>query len=182
VVLDRKATMGSVVNTGDELFTLSDTSSLWMIGAANEVDLSAIRAGQSVRIQVRAYPKREFAGRILRLGEHLDPETRTLQIRIAVPNPQGFLKPEMYATASVRQSGGRSALIVPEQAIQEMDGLPTVFVRESENEFHPRTVETGQHADGGIEIVQGLKRGEAVVVKGSFALKSQLLKNMIQDQ
>jgi cobalt-zinc-cadmium efflux system membrane fusion protein len=71
---------------------------------------------------------------------------------------------------------------VPEGAIQEIDGIPIVFVRETENEFRARPIETGQHTDGGIEIIQGLKRGEAVVVKGSFALKSQVLKTMIQDQ
>jgi cobalt-zinc-cadmium efflux system membrane fusion protein len=182
VVLERKVTIGSVVNIGDEMFTLSDTRRLWMIGAANEGDLSAITTGQLVRIQVRAYPNRGFGGRILKLGEHLDPATRTLQIRIEVPNPQGLLKPEMYATASVQQSGRRSALIVPEEAIQEIDGVPIVFVRETEKEFRARTVEPGQHTDGGIEIIQGLRRGEAVVVKGSFALKSQMLKAMIQDQ
>jgi cobalt-zinc-cadmium efflux system membrane fusion protein len=182
VVWDRKATIGSVVNIGDEMFTLSDTGSLWMIGAANEGDLSAITTGLPVRIQVRAYPKREFAGRILKLGEHLDPATRTLQIRIAVPNPQGLLKPEMYATASVQQSARRSALVVPEEAIQEIDGVRIVFVQETENHFRARPVEPGQHTEGGIEIIEGLKRGEAVVVKGGFALKSQLLKTMIQDQ
>jgi membrane fusion protein, heavy metal efflux system len=182
VVLERKVSIGSVVNIGDEMFTLSDTRRLWMIGAANEGDLSAITTGQPVRIQVRAYPNREFAGRVLKLGEHLDSATRTLQIRIEVPNPQGLLKPEMYATASVPQSGRRRALVVPEGAIQEIDDIPIVFVRETENEFRARPIETGQRTDGGIEIIQGLKRGEAVVVKGSFALKSQVLKTMIQDQ
>src|SRR5438105_4861090 len=88
VVLERKATVGSVVNAGDELLSLSDTRSLWMIAAANEMDLGKLRPGQAVRIEVRAYPDREFSGRILKLGEQLDPSTRTLQIRILVPNPQ----------------------------------------------------------------------------------------------
>ena len=182
LVLERKATVGSVVNSGDELFVITDISIVWMIAAANEEDLSKLHPGQAVRIQVRAYPDREFTGRILKLGEELDPATRTLQIRIAVPNPHGFLKPEMYATASVHQFGKRPALVIPEEAIQEIDGVPVVFVQDSENEFRARTVEPGQHTDGGIEIVEGLKRGEAVVVKGGFALKSQMLKTMIQDQ
>ena len=181
LVLDRKATLGSVVNSGDELFVITDISSLWMIVAANEVDLSKMHAGQPVRIQVRAYPDREFTGHILKLGEQLDAATRTLQIRVAVPNPQGLLKPEMYATANVQQIGRHAALVVPEEAIQEINGVPTVFVRVSGVEFHPRSVDPGQHTDGGVEIIQGLRRGEAVVVKGSFALKSQLLK-VIQDQ
>jgi membrane fusion protein, heavy metal efflux system len=182
LVLERKATVGSVVNSGDELFVITDISSVWMIAGANEEDLSKMHPGQPVRIQVRAYPDREFAGRILKLGEQLDPATRTLQIRIAVGNPHGLLKPEMYATASVQQFGRRSALVVPDEAIQEIDGVPVVFVQDSENAFRARTVEPGRHADGGIEIVEGLKPGEAVVVKGGFALKSQLLKTMIQDQ
>jgi cobalt-zinc-cadmium efflux system membrane fusion protein len=182
LVLERKATVGSVVNSGDDLFVITDISSVWMIAAANEEDLSKLHPGQPVRIQVRAYPDREFAGRILKLGEELDPATRTLQIRIAVPNPHGLLKPEMYATASVHQFGKRPALVIPEEAIQEIDGVPTVFVQDSENEFRARAVEPGTHTDGGIEIVEGLKRGDAVVVKGGFALKSQMLKTMIQDQ
>ena len=182
LVLERKATVGSVVNSGNELFVITDISSVWMIAAANEEDLSKLHPGQPVRVQVRAYPGREFAGRILKLGEELDPATRTLQIRIAVPNPHGLLKPEMYATAGVEQAGKRQALVVPEQAIQEIDGVPVVFVQDSENEFRARTVEAGQHAGGGVEIVEGLKSGEAVVVKGGFTLKSQMLKTMIQDQ
>ena len=181
LVLERKATVGSVVNSADELFVITDISSLWMIAAANEEDMSKLHPGQLVRVQVRAYSGREFAGRILKLGEELDPATRTLQIRIAVPNPRGLLKPEMYATASVQQAGKRQSLVVPEQAIQEIDGVSVVFVQDSENEFRARTVEPGQHADGGVEIVEGLKRGEAVVVKGGFALKSEMLKTMIQD-
>jgi len=182
LVLERKATVGSVVNSGDELFVITDVSSVWMIAAANEEDLSKMHPGQTVRVQVRAYPGHEFAGRILKLGEQLDPATRTLQVRIAVPNPHGLLKPEMYATASVHQFGKRPALVIPEEAIQEIDGVPVVFVQDSENEFRARTVEPGQHTDGGVEIVKGLKRGEAVVVKGGFALKSQMLKTTIQDQ
>jgi cobalt-zinc-cadmium efflux system membrane fusion protein len=182
LVLERKATVGSVVNAGDELFVLTDTSGLWMIAAANEEDLSKLRPGQAVRVQVRAYPGREFAGRILKLGEKLDAATRTLQVRILVPNPQGLLKPEMYAAASLHVSGRRSVVFLPEDAIQDIDGVPAVFVRRAQNEFEVRTLKTGEHLDGAVEILQGLNPGEAVAVKGSFLLKSQLLRNMIQDQ
>jgi multidrug efflux pump subunit AcrA (membrane-fusion protein) len=181
LIWERKATVGSVVNVGDELFAVSDTSSLWMIAAANEVDLSKLHPDQQVQIQVRAYPGREFAGRILKLGEQLNPETHTLQVRILVPNSRGLLKPEMYASAVVRESGLRSALFVPEEAIQDVNGGSVVFVRRTENEFEARTVRTGQRADVGTEILEGLNAGEAVVVKGSFLLKSHLLKSTIQE-
>jgi cobalt-zinc-cadmium efflux system membrane fusion protein len=181
LVLDRKVTLGSVVNTGDELFAITDPSSLWMIAAANETDLSRLHEGQHVQIETRAWPGRIFAGRILKLGEQLDPETRTLQVRILVPNPIGLLKPEMYATASLRESGRHGALLVPEEAVQDINGVDVVFVRRAGNEFEARTVKAGGHVDGATEILQGLAANEAVVVKGSFLLKSQMLKNTIQD-
>jgi cobalt-zinc-cadmium efflux system membrane fusion protein len=181
LVFERKATVASVVNSGDELFTISDTSSLWMIAAANESDLSRLRAGQQVRVHVRAFPDQEFSGRILKLGEKLDPDTRTLQIRILVPNPQGRLKPEMYATASLQQSRQHRAVLVPETAVQEVNGVPVVFIRRAQNEFETRTVRTGQQVNGEAEILEGLRAGEAVVVTGSFLIKSQLLKSTIND-
>jgi len=181
IVVERKATVGSVVNVGEELLAISDQSALWMIGAANETDLAELHPGQLVRLQVRAYPGREFTARVLKLGEELDPATRTLQIRIAVPNPQGLLKPEMYATANVRQIGRSSALYLPDEAIQDIDGVPVVFVRRGQNNFEARTIKSGQHVEGETEILEGLRPGEAVVVMGSFLLKSQMLKSAIQD-
>ena len=181
LILERKVTVGSVVNSGDELFVITDASSVWMIAAANENDLSKLHPGQQVRIQVRAYPDREFAGRILKLGESLDPETRTLQIRIIVPNQQGLLKPEMYATANLRQSAGSRAVFLPDEAIQDVEGLPAVFVRRAQNTFEVRAVRIGPRTGGETEIVEGLQPGDEVVVKGGFLLKSELLKKMIQD-
>src|SRR5258708_7687685 len=181
MVLERKVTVGSVVNAGDELCSLSDTRSLWMIAAANEADLAKLGPGQAVRIEVRAYPDREFNGRILKLGEQLDPTTRTLQIRILLPNPQGLLKPEMYATASLPEGEKRSILLLPETAIQDINGVPAVFVRRSATEFEPRAVKTGRHANGEAEITEGLNAGDAVVVKGSFLLKSQLMRRAIEE-
>ena len=181
VVFERKATVGTVVTEGDVLFSITDTSSLWMIAAANEADLSKFHAGQKVLVQVKSYPQCEFPGRVLKLGEQLEPETRTLQIRIAVPNPRGLLKPEMYATASLQQAGSRRALFVPEEAIQDINGLPAVFLRRSANEFEPRPVKAGRHVNGEAEILEGLKPGDSVVVKGSFLIKSQMLKSTMQE-
>jgi membrane fusion protein, heavy metal efflux system len=181
LVFDRKVTVGSVVNTGDELFTITDATSLWMIAGADESDLSMLHEGQQVQIEARAYPGRNFPGRILKLGERLDPETRTLQVRILIPNPGGLLKPEMYATANLRESGRHAALFVPEEAVQEINGVDVVFVRRARNEFEARTVKAGGHVDGETEILQGLAANEAVVVRGGFLLKSQMLKNTIQD-
>jgi len=182
VVFERKPTVGTVVNAGDVLFSLTDTSSVWMIAAANEADLSMLHSGQTAQIRVRAYPDETFRGRILKLGEELDPTTRTLEVRILVPNSHGLLKPQMYASATVEQPGRGQAIFVPEAAIQEIDGVPAVFVRRTDKRFEPRYVKTGQHVNGETEVIEGLHAGDAVAVKGSFMLKSQLLKSTIQEQ
>lgn len=181
LVFERKVTVGSVVNAGDVLFSLTNTSSLWMIAAANESDLSTLHPGQTVQIKVRAYPDEAFRGRILKLGEELDPTTRTLEVRILVPNPHGFLKPRMYASATIEQPGRRPAIFLPEAAIQDIDGLPAVFVRRADKRFEPRTIKTGRHVNGETEVLEGLHAGDAVVVKGGFMLKSQLLKSTIRE-
>jgi multidrug efflux pump subunit AcrA (membrane-fusion protein) len=182
IVFERKATIGTVVNPGDVLFSLTDTSSLWMIAAANETDLSLLRAGQSAAISVRAYPGRTFRARILKLGEELDPATRTLEVRILVPNVDGLLKPEMYASAAIQQPKRRRAVFLPDAAIQDIDGVPAVFVRRNDEQFEPRSIKTGQRANGETEVLEGLGAGESVVVKGGFLLKSQLLKSRIQEE
>ena len=148
LIFDRKVSLGSVVNSGDELFAITDPTSLWMIAAANETDLPLLHEGQQVQIESRAWPGRNFPGRVLKLGEQMDPETRTLQVRIIVPNPGGLLKPEMYATASLRESRRHAAIFVPEEAVQEINGVDVVFVRRAWNEFEARTVKAGGHVDG----------------------------------
>ena len=122
LILERKATVGSVVNSGDELFVITDTSKLWMIGAANEEDLSKLREGQQVRIEVRAYTGRIFSGHILKLGEQLDPSYAHAADSNSGAKSQGLLKPEMYATAVLQQAWRHPALFVPEEAIQEIGG------------------------------------------------------------
>ena len=182
LVLERRATVGTVVSAGDVLFSLTDTSSLWMIAAANETDLSLLRAGQRAEIRVRAYAGKLFSGRILKLGEQLDPTTRTLEVRILVPNPEGLLKPEMFASAAILQPQRRAAIFLPDSAIQDIDGMPAVFVQRTETQFETRSIKPGQHANGETEISEGVRPGEIIVLKGAFLLKSELLKSRIQEE
>jgi cobalt-zinc-cadmium efflux system membrane fusion protein len=87
----------------------------------------------------------------------------------------------MYATAGIAETAKHAVLVLPEEAIQDIGGVSAVFVRRSPTEFEPRTIKAGQHANGEAEIIEGLKAGEAVVVKGSFLLKSQLLRRAIEE-
>jgi membrane fusion protein, heavy metal efflux system len=129
---------------------------------------------------VRAWADRDFKGRILRLGESLDPTTRTLQVRVLVPNPEGLLKPEMFAAVRITRSDSRPALTIPKEAVQDLNGKASVFVQTSASTFRPKPVLVGSAIGDRIEITEGLKREDRVVVAGAFGLKSEMLKSSVE--
>jgi len=182
VVIERKATVGAVVSTGESLLSITDPSSLWVIAKVNEVELSALHPGQSVRVQVRAYPNRTFRGRVEKLGESLDPATRTLQVRVSVPNQEGLLKPEMFAEVAIQREATTGAITVPRDAVQDLNGNPTVFIETSRLHYQPRTVVTGQSVGDRVQVVSGLSPGDRVAVQGGFGLKSEMLKGTKEKQ
>ena len=175
-VIERLANVGSVVSVATPVVTISDLTSVWLIAAVNEADLSQIRRGQAARITVRAYPDRTFTGRVFELGERMDAQTRTLQVRVLVANAGGLLKPDMYASVEFAAAGPSQSIYVPESAVQELNGKFVVFVQSANKAFTPREVRTGVRAGGRIEILSGLESGDPVVVKGALLLKSELLK------
>lgn len=176
-VMERLATVGTVVSVAAPVVIISDLSSLWLIAAVNEADLSLIRPRQAVRISVRAYPDRTFPGTVFQLGERLDPQTRTLQVRVLVSNPNGLLKPDMFATVDFTPAAQSASIHVPESAVQDLDGKTIVFIQAPDKTFHPREVRTGNRVAGQMEILSGLEPGIPVVVNGALLLKSQLLKS-----
>ena len=182
LVVDRKVSAGTAVQQGQEVFRITDPSALWMIANVAEADLAQLRVGQAARVLVRAYPDRVFPGRILRLGEALDPTTRTLQVRVLVPNAGGLLKPEMYATAEIERQSTREALYVPEDAVQELNGSRVVFVRTAPDRFEARPIEVARTLGRRVEVANGLKAGEPIAVKGTFILKSHLLRSSMEEE
>ncbi|MEZ5351763.1 MAG: efflux RND transporter periplasmic adaptor subunit [Bryobacteraceae bacterium] len=182
VVVERNVSAGSVVPAAGSMFTVTDPSMLWMLASVGEEHYSLVRLGMAVAVRVQAHPGREFRGRVTKLGEQLDPETRTVQARIELANPTGLLKPEMYATAELRTAGRRDTLTVPESALQELKGQAVVFVDRGEGRFEAVAVETGGQSQGNVEIRGGLDAGDRVVVQGAFLVKSQLLKGSLEEE
>jgi RND family efflux transporter MFP subunit len=181
-VLVRNVTQGSVVSPANDLFIISNLDSLWAIAEVSEEHLRQLRPGMPARIYVQAWEKEPFSGRIAKLGESLDPQTRTIKVRVAVPNKGRRLKPEMYATAEIDVGASRKAIFVVSEAAQEIRGQTVVFVRTGDKRFEARPVETGRAIDGALEIVRGLRAGEMVAVRGAFVLKSEYLKSTLADE
>ena len=174
IVLQVTTAPAETITPDRELFTVADLSRVWLQADVYQKDIAKIRVGQNAIVTVDTYPGETFTGRITNVSAALDPTTRTAKVRCEVPNGDGRLKVQMFATLELPVSATHDALTVPAAAIQDIDGVPTVFVRVDEERFQARPVRTGSSMGGQVEIVEGLKRSDAVVTEGAVMLKSKL--------
>ena len=180
-ILEKNVTLGKAIDTMDDTFVIGDLSQVWMLASIRQDQLGQLRMGQSVRVSVAGVAGHEFQGRITNLGQELDPTTRTMQVRIALNNSGNVLRPGMLATAEVPGSARKMTVFVASDAVQQVDGQDVVFVRVAPDRFAVRAVEVAQTSNGQTPIVQGLKGDEQIVVRGSFILKSQLLRAALDE-
>lgn len=183
-IIKRNLTRGEVVETTENLFVIADLSEVWVHANIPEKDIPFVHSvhasgGTQVEVRINAYPKETFKGRITYVGDVLDPVTRTMQLRIELPNPDGRLKPEMFATIRLFSEGGPDRLVVPETALQRDQGRTFVFVQRGEREYEWREVRIGESNGTLVSILDGLREGEPVVIHGAFVLKSELLKKPV---
>ena len=179
-VIEKKAVRGELAQPDTSLFTVADLSTLWIEADLFEKDLGKVRIGAHATVTLTAYPGEVFTGRLTYISSTMDKETRTVKARVEVPNPDGRLKPEMFATVAIDTGGSVKALRVPEDAVLLMQGQSTVFVAERGG-FEPRAVEVGERAQGYAVLKSGVAAGERVVARGAYALKARLLKSQIGD-
>jgi cobalt-zinc-cadmium efflux system membrane fusion protein len=180
-VIGRKLTRGEVVETTENLFVIADLSEVWVRANIAEKDIPFVHAvyasgGKQAEVRVNAYPGEIFNGTITYVGDVLDPLTRTMQLRLELPNTDGRLKPEMFATVRLYSESQPDRLAVPEAALQRDQGRIFVFVQRNTNEYEVREVQIGESNGTLISILAGLTDGEPVVTHGAFILKSELLK------
>jgi membrane fusion protein, heavy metal efflux system len=179
-IIEKHAVIGELAQPDKHLFTLADLSTVWIEANLYEKDLARVRPGAEAIVTVTAYPEERFKGRLAYVSATVERESRTVKARLEVPNRDGRLKPEMFATAVVQTEGRGRAIAVPSAAVVLIDNRKTVFVKGAKG-FEPRPVELGDPM-GDREIVKaGLDAGAEVVVAGAYELKSRLLKSKIGD-
>jgi cobalt-zinc-cadmium efflux system membrane fusion protein len=180
-ILEKNVTLGKAIDTMDDTFVIGDLSQVWMLASIRQDQLGLLRMGQSVPVSVAGVAGQQFRGRITNLGQELDPSTRTMQVRIALSNSGNVLRPGMLATAEVPGAARKMTVFVASDAVQQVGGQDVVFVRVAPDRFAVRPVEVAQTSNGQTPILQGLKGDEQVVVRGSFVLKSQLLRSALEE-
>lgn len=182
IIVERMATVGELIGKETVVYTISDPSDLWVQAEIKERDIGAVRTGQEVSFSVLAYHGDTFHGKIVLVGNRVETESRTLEVRVEVANPDGRLKPGMFADVEIATTALQDVLVISDQAIQSMDNEPVVFVATSGQRFEKRVIKVGLEQHGRVQVLDGLKEGERVVTEGSFILKSEMLKGELGEE
>jgi cobalt-zinc-cadmium efflux system membrane fusion protein len=171
-VIMRNLRLGEHVETGSAIFEISDTRDMWVILDVLEKDLPYIEKDKFVQIETDVYPDEYFNGRVLTLMQKIDPELRTLKVRVKVDNADGRLKPEMYVRGLIEKKLKRKQVAVPVKALVKLSGIDGIFVVE-QGEFLFKPVQVIETDSAGFAFVNGLQPGELVISAGAFYLKAE---------
>jgi len=177
-VIERNATIGEVIDPNKSLFTVADLSTVWVRADFPEQQAGRLKTGLTIEVRVSAYPDTMFHGAITYVGAVIDPTTRTVTARADVSNPEGRLRPEMFAEVTL-VTDEQSVLSVPRAAVQQVGSRTVAFVVRGPRRFESREVTLGQASSEYIQVVAGLAVGDEVVTRGSYALKSEYLREQI---
>ena len=172
-VLEKNVLAGQKVMAGEALYKVADLSTLWVEGEVFEQDLSTVNVGGSVQADFASLPGEHRWGRIAYIYPTLNPETRTVRVRVVLSNPGLRLKPGMYATIRITGRERANVLTVPRSAVLSTGERSIVFVREAKGQLAPREVALGTSTDDRIEVLRGLSPGETVVASATFLVDAE---------
>jgi len=171
-VVTRNAYERQRVTAETELYTVADFSNIWVLAEVYEYEIPQVRLGQAATVSFLYLPGRRYNGRVTYIYPQLDNTTRTLKVRVEVPNPNYELKPEMFANVELRSDYGR-AVSVPEEAVLDSGAEQLVFVAREGGYFEPRKVQIGAKVNGRVIVLSGLAAGEKIVTSGNFLIDSE---------
>ncbi len=178
-VLERKVTIGQVVQPADPAFMIADLSSVWIVANVPEEEAGQLKKGLQVTVEVPALGNRKIPGHLSYVAPIVDPATRTIQVRMEIANPDGMYKPDQLASMTF---SGRTEqkLTIPQTAIIRQENKDFVFVQVNPSTFKLREVTTGQEVDDRRVLLSGLAPDETVVTDGAFHLNNQRKQDAIK--
>ncbi len=176
IILSREIVKGSQVDAITSLATVGNLDSVWFMVKLFEKDLGKVAEGDFAKVKLNPYPKEEFEGRLLYIGNQIDVGSRTVSGRIVIKNKNHMAKIGLFGTAELYTSD-YNVLAVPIDSIATMEGKDFVFIEEKPGEYKAREVKLGRRNSSQVEILSGLASGEYIVDKGIFTLKSKFLKS-----
>jgi cobalt-zinc-cadmium efflux system membrane fusion protein len=175
-VVERNVLQGQEVraDAAQPLLTISSLDLVWVLADVYEQDLGLVKMGAAVSVRVPAYPGESFAGKVVHVGDVVDPTTRTVKVRCAVPNLGGRLKPEMFAKIELAETGGQHVIAIPARAVLADGERSKVIVASEDHVFRVRQIEVGPEVSGNVRVLSGLRPGERIVTDGALFLKHEI--------
>ena len=182
VVIDKPIVQGARFEAGETILRLADLSTVWIIAKVPAMQAADVAHGQPARFESAALPGRSFSGEVAFVQPIIDIQSRTVDVRIALPNPDSVLRPGLFGTVWLEQPSLQPVLNVPRSAVLDGGSNETVLVQSSPGRYQPREVTTGRRAGDRVEILRGLAEGEEVVVSANFLIDAESkLKSALQD-
>lgn len=172
VVIERKVTPGQVVQPADALFTVADLSHVWLVAEVPEQQAALVKKGEAAQAEIPALSGRRIEGRLIYVADTVNPNRRTVTVRMDVDNTERMLKPEMLASMLI-QGAPQRRLLIPAAAVVREDNKDYVFVQLDAQRFQLRPLTLGQESNGQIPVQTGLKSGESIVIDGAFHLNNE---------
>lgn len=173
IVTEKKALQGMRFMPGEALYQVADLSSVWVVADLPEQDIGLVRPGSAARVTIDAYPDKRFEGRIAYVYPTLNAATRTVPVRIELANPGLLLKPSMFGAVELSAGGRGAVLAVPDSAVIDSGVRRMVIVDRGEGRFEPREVKLGTRGEGYVEVIEGVREGEPVVVAANFLIDAE---------
>jgi RND family efflux transporter MFP subunit len=173
IVTEKKAVQGMRFMPGEVLYQVTDLGAVWVIADVFEQDIAAMRPGARAQVRITAYPERTFAGTVTYIYPTLKAETRTVPVRIELANPGQLLKPAMFAQVELPAGSPRPVLTVPDSAVIDSGTRSVVLVQVGEGRFDPREVKLGARGDSFVQVLEGVREGEQVVVAANFLIDAE---------
>jgi Cu(I)/Ag(I) efflux system membrane fusion protein len=171
-VIDRKAFSQTNATPDMELYTVSDLSTIWAEAEVYEYEVPYVRVGQQAQMELSYFPSKPYSGRVTYINPAVDPQTRTVKVRLEFPNPNFTLKPQMYANVDLKIDYGNQ-IVVPQGAVLDSGQREVVFVSHPGGYFEPREIKTGVKLDEKVAVLSGLRPGETIVTSGNFLIDSE---------
>lgn len=173
IVTELNVRQGAQVTPGMSLYSLVDLSNVWITAEIPENQGSSIHEGMAASITVPAYPDKQLRGHVEYVYPNVAQATRTLQVRIRLANPDGLLKPGMFANVRLESGKEQAVLLVPSEAVITTGRRSVVIVADGDGKFHPAEVRLGRESGGQYEILDGLTEGQTIVLSGQFMIDSE---------
>lgn len=173
VVIDKPVVQGARFQAGETILRLADLSIVWLVAKVPVAQAAGIEVGQPARFDSVALPGQEFRGEVTFVQPVVDVGTRSVDIRITLPNRGGELRPGLFGTVQLEQPGSQPGLTIPRSAVLDTGTRQVVLVQSAPGRFAPREVRLGRRAGDRIEVLTGLSDGEAVVVAANFLIDAE---------